>query len=214
MTATLNTFPALNTLTSPRSWVMAVIVLLHLGFFWALSNGLSLKIVEIFPPPLQTDFIETKRPPPPERPIDEPTQFDRWTIVAPTPDPRFAREEDTSVTAQAMPEQIVRIEPAQEGPGQGVAPIVVEPTMDHRYFSEPIYPAAMIRQEKQGTVMLSVRVGANGRVLEVRLDESSGHPMLDESAIREARRWRFAAGTQDGQPTPMWTQIPVKFRLK
>ena len=57
-------------------------------------------------------------------------------------------------------------------------------------------------------------VGPNGKVLEVKLDRSSGYTLLDDSALREARRWRFVAGTQDGQPVAMWTKIPVTFRLQ
>ena len=42
MTATtINTFPSLHSWSSPRSWALAIIVLLHMGFFWALTHGLS-----------------------------------------------------------------------------------------------------------------------------------------------------------------------------
>src|SRR5688572_20787042 len=39
--ATINSFPSFHSLNSPRGWALAIIVLVHLGFFWALSNGLS-----------------------------------------------------------------------------------------------------------------------------------------------------------------------------
>lgn len=81
-------------------------------------------------------------------------------------------------------------------------------------MSEPLYPSSEIRAGNAGTVVLSVLVLENGRIGHVRLDHSSGHPRLDESAMREARRWRLRPGMRDGVPVAMWKQIPVTFRLK
>ena len=94
-------------------------------------------------------------------------------------------------------------------------PIVVQPEIDpRRGLSEPLYPAKEIRQEHAGTVILSVYVLGNGRVGEVRIEQSTGYPALDEAAAREARSWRLKPGTRDGVPVPMWKRIPITFRLK
>jgi TonB family protein len=37
---------------------------------------------------------------------------------------------------------------------------------------------------------------------------------LDESAMREARKWRMKPGLQDGVATAMWKRVPVTFQLK
>jgi protein TonB len=47
----------------------------------------------------------------------------------------------------------------------------------------------------------------------VKLERSSGFEKLDESAMREARKWRFIPGTSDGSPLAMWKQVPITFRL-
>jgi protein TonB len=95
------------------------------------------------------------------------------------------------------------------------APVVVEPRIDaRRGLSEPMYPPSEIREQHEGTVLLSVLVLPNGRVGDVRIDRSSGYPKLDESARREARQWRLTPGTRDGQPVQMWKQIPISFQLK
>jgi hypothetical protein len=38
---TVNAFPPLHAFNSSRSWFLALIVLVHLGFFWALTHGLA-----------------------------------------------------------------------------------------------------------------------------------------------------------------------------
>jgi periplasmic protein TonB len=94
------------------------------------------------------------------------------------------------------------------------APVVVEPRIDSRRgLSEPFYPPGEIRQGHEGTVVLSLHILADGRVGEVKLQSSSGYPKLDESAMREAKRWRFVPGTSDGSPLAMWKQVPITFRL-
>jgi protein TonB len=83
-----------------------------------------------------------------------------------------------------------------------------------RGWSEPVYPASVIRDGIEGTVIMSLQVLENGRVGEVRVEKSSGDRRLDESAVREARRWRFVPGTRDGVPVVFWKQVPVTFRLQ
>jgi protein TonB len=100
-----------------------------------------------------------------------------------------------------------------EGPGSG--PLIVEPEIDPRYpFTEPEYPVSEIRQGHEGTVLLALQILPNGRVGAVRIDKSSGYLKLDESAAREARRWRMKPGTSDGTAMPMWKRVPIKFQLK
>ncbi len=61
---------------------------------------------------------------------------------------------------------------------------------------------------------LSVEVLPSGRVGQVRVEQSSGYVKLDESAVREARKWRMKPGMQDGVATAMWKRVPITFRLK
>jgi protein TonB len=91
----------------------------------------------------------------------------------------------------------------------------MQPQIDPKQaLSEPMYPSRAIREGWVGTVVLSVFVLENGRVGDVRLDQSSGYAELDSSALREARRWRLMPGSRDGIPTAMWKQIPITFQLK
>ena len=80
-------------------------------------------------------------------------------------------------------------------------------------LSEPIYPASEIRAGHTGTALLLLEILPNGWVGQVRLEQSSGFGKLDQSAMREARKWRFVPGTRDGIPVTLWKQVPIKFEL-
>ena len=107
-----------------------------------------------------------------------------------------------------MPHEVVR-----EAPGAG--PLIVEPQGDPRFpFTEPEYPVSEIRLGHEGTVWLSIEILPTGRVGLVRIDQSSGFVKLDDSAVREARRWRMKPGMQDGVATARWKRVPITFQLK
>lgn len=210
---TVNAFPPLHAFNSERGWFIALIVLLHAGFFWGLTHGVTIGSVQITPPLIVVDPVPTKPPPKPQpfKPV-EPVVRHVWvpTPVAPVlpPDeiggPRLLTLEPTP----PLPPPTV-----SEGPGSG--PLIIEPELDPRYpFTEPEYPVSEIRQGHEGTVLLALQILPNGRVGAVRIDKSSGYLKLDESAAREARRWRMKPGTSDGTAMPMWKRVPIKFQLK
>jgi len=57
-------------------------------------------------------------------------------------------------------------------------------------------------------------VDRNGRVCELRIHTSSGHPILDRAALRGVRNWCFSPGTINGQPSDMRVRVPVRFQLR
>jgi TonB family protein len=68
----------------------------------------------------------------------------------------------------------------------------------------PLYPALARRLKLEGEVWLSVHVAADGRVLEARIARSSGHRVLDATAVESVEKWRFEPATLDGQPVADW----------
>lgn len=215
MSVTINTFPPLHALNSSRSWVLAIIVLLHLAFFWAFSSGLGQQLITAFEK--RSEFIplqEVKPTPPPPAPPRKPVDIVRNTIFVPTPPEPMPIDPSEQSTAPVIIDNQPQPSSATVGPAP-VEAVVVRPEIDpRRGLSEPMYPAKEIRQEHTGTVILSVYVLGNGRVGEIRIEQSTGYPALDEAAVREARTWRLKPGTRDGVPVAMWKQIPITFRLK
>lgn len=78
----------------------------------------------------------------------------------------------------------------------------------------PAYPAAARRRGLEGIVLLEVLVDPAGRPAEVRVVQSSGHELLDHSALKSVGKWRFRPATRAGRPQQMWVQVPVRFRLQ
>lgn len=214
MSVTINAFPPRHAFTSARSWFLAIIVLLHVGFFWVLNSGLSQSFVTVITEPFKVIFPDdNKKAEPPPKPIPVDFKPVEQPVAIPPPTPvSFADPDDqTRITGVEMPEPTVL--PSKPTPEP--RPMVTLPQIDQRHgLSEPLYPPQEIRLSHTGTVLLSVYVLENGRVGEVRLDQSSGYERLDESALREARKWRFEPGMRDGSPVAMWKQVPIRFRLK
>ena len=44
---TVNAFPPLHAFNSSRGWFLALIVLLHAGFFWALTHGVTFGVISL-----------------------------------------------------------------------------------------------------------------------------------------------------------------------
>lgn len=54
------------------------------------------------------------------------------------------------------------------------------------YMAQIVYPAAALRREQSGTGVLRVTIARDGRVLEWRLVQSTGHGRLDDEIRRVA----------------------------
>ena len=94
-----------------------------------------------------------------------------------------------------------------------------EPLVESRYDvaalnnPKPPYPLAARRQGAEGRVLLRAQVLEDGRCAEVRIVRSSGHTLLDESALATVRRWRFVPATRAGTPVAASVDVPISFRL-
>ena len=196
-----------------RGLVFAVIVLLHVGMFWVLNSGLSHQIINVVLGPIETRMIEEapkdeEPPPPPPPKIETPPPF--------VPPPEIAIEIPVDAPPTKAIQQTTQERPKAQPPIAPPAPIArTAPRSDtRRPLTQPEYPPSSRRAGEAGTVILEVYVLANGRVGEARVKQSSGHPRLDQAAVREVKRsWRLVPGTENGKAVPMWGQFAVTFKL-
>jgi periplasmic protein TonB len=77
---------------------------------------------------------------------------------------------------------------------------------------DPEYSDEARQAKYQGTVMLWVVVGTDGRPREIRVQRSLGMG-LDEKAIEAVRGWKFRPGMREGVPVAVQVNIEVVFRL-
>ncbi len=79
---------------------------------------------------------------------------------------------------------------------------------------EPYYPATAREQGWQGTALLKVLVLKNGSVGSLEILRSSGYAILDRSALKAVKEWKFIPAHKDGQPVEIGVEVPVTFRLE
>jgi protein TonB len=77
----------------------------------------------------------------------------------------------------------------------------------------PEYPEAARRAGEEGTVVLEVEVGADGRPGEITISRRSGSRDLDRAAVDAVRGWTFEPAIRDGKPVASTVQVPVDFRI-
>lgn len=75
------------------------------------------------------------------------------------------------------------------------------------------YPAEAREQGLEGTLKLKVQVSASGAVVGATLAKSSGHGILDQSALSNVYDCNFEPAEKDGVPIASKVIIPVRFRL-
>jgi protein TonB len=78
----------------------------------------------------------------------------------------------------------------------------------------PSYPASARRARAEGTTLLRLLVLADGRVGEVMIEKSAGHPDVDRAAADAVRHWRFEPARRRTETVPSWVEQPVEFRLR
>ncbi|MBS1186824.1 MAG: hypothetical protein H6R04_842 [Burkholderiaceae bacterium] len=79
---------------------------------------------------------------------------------------------------------------------------------------KPEYPLLARQNDEQGTVLLRVLVSENGRASKVQLAQSSGYPLLDQSALSAVQSWRFRPATRNSQPVAEWYRLAIPFKLR
>ncbi len=77
---------------------------------------------------------------------------------------------------------------------------------------DPEYTQQAKKARIEGTVLLYVKVGTDGRAHRIQVLKGLGYG-LDAKAIAAMHRWRFRPGRKNGVPVVTPATIEVKFRL-
>jgi len=163
----------------------------------ALMNGLGGKIMEVIQPPTIVAMLPPVEPE--EKPRDDtPLEIDTpLTMPEPVWKPEeFEADRKSSITVAAGTEVIVPPGPTVVATAATPAPLAPKLLK----AAPPPYPAAAIRGHEQGITGLEVCVDARGRVTSASLAQTSGHPRLDEAALKWVRTAHFTPGSAGGAP--------------
>ena len=199
--------------SSRRLTGVAITVVLHIALIYALIHGLARKIVEIVTPPLETKIIEEikppadKPPPPPPKLVTPPPPF----VPPPEVNIQMPMQQAPTITAVAptpppTPAPFVPTPPRQ---ALATAPVVNAASCD-----KPEYPPAARRANETGTVLLNFLIDVNGKVIDSKIERSSGSRRLDEAARAGLELCNFRPATLDGRAQRAWARIEYVWRLE
>lgn len=78
---------------------------------------------------------------------------------------------------------------------------------------KPHYPLISRRMGQTGEVHLKLCINSDGKVRDVQLTKTSGHELLDQSALKAVSRWRFSAASSNNSFFECY-RIPIRFTLE
>lgn len=171
-------------------WALVISILLHALLIAApawrgKSRAQAPLTVSLREPPAAPE-------PAPQVPVQEsprlilPEKAPRLSAARPAPEP-VARQ---TVSLQRLSGQAARIA------GEQMA-------------RELLYPVEAIERGLQGEALVLLFLDESGNAVAARLEESSGHPLLDDAAVRAARTLRALPSS-----APREALLPVRFRLR
>ena len=200
---------------------ITVVVLLHVFIVYALVTGLARKVVEVIKQPIETKIIEEIKPPPP--PPDKPLPPPPPKVLAPPPP--FIPPPEVQVQQQPQPNTISAVSNVQpDNPvlprpvaaevSPAATPVRVAAVTDFSSCAKPEYPRNSQRNEETGTVVLQFLIGVDGRVIDSKVQKSTGFKDLDKAARQALSLCKFKPGTTDGKPEQSWTKVEYVWKLE
>jgi protein TonB len=97
-------------------------------------------------------------------------------------------------------------------------PFTVAPNLKNRddvgRALEREYPPLLRDAGVGGKVEVWVRISDKGEVEDVQIHQSSGHPALDEAAIKVGQVMQFTPAMNRDKQVPVWVSIPITFQVR
>ena len=192
---------------------LAITVVLHIVLVYALIHGLARKIVEVVSAPLETKIIEEIKPPE-DKPPPPPPKLT-------TPPPPFIPPPEVNIQMPIQQAPTISVAPSPTPPAAPVA-IAPPPPAEVRTAAvvqaasceKPEYPPAARRANETGTVRLQMLIDENGKVVDSKVERSSGSRRLDEAARAALELCRFRPATVNGKPTRAWARLEYVWTLE
>jgi protein TonB len=157
----------------------------------------------------------------PTLPLRKPAAKHNVPLAAPNVAPLSAPAPSTPAQGPAVPAPSISTpEPTPQAPAAALetvpvphVPIRTAPMVDSRFCDKPEYPSQSRRFEESGAVVLNFLIDADGRVVQSKIEASSGYERLDEAARRALSLCRFKPGTVDGKPVKSWHTLKYVWQL-
>ena len=103
------------------------------------------------------------------------------------------------------PEEVMKVCSQKNPPPCATPPHVIE-------APDPDYSKEARKKKIQGTTVLWLTVGTDGRAHNIRVARALGYG-LDAEAIKAVSQWKFTPSTSNGIPVPVQINVEINFRL-
>lgn len=77
--------------------------------------------------------------------------------------------------------------------------------------AKPDFPTHWMSDGDSGDVLIAFLVGTDGKVVESKVLESSGHRRVDRASARAGERCKFKPAARNGQAATGWAKIQYKW---
>lgn len=213
--------PAAIRIDPSRILAFSTAIALHLLAAALLLIPLAYRAAPALPKPDEPRWVLPAEITPPPTP---PPAIEQLSVREPPPVPTFPIEariplpEPIAPAVDATP-SIAAPTTSTAAPATAIsspAPAVIDGVqLQYLQAPPPSYPSRALRDRQQGTVLLRVLVGVDGTPIEVSVQGSSGHRLLDQAARAQVlRHWRFRPAMRDGVAVQAVGVIPLEFSLQ
>ena len=228
---------------SPRDWAVSALLhasLLGAALWWGLEQAPAVERLEVAvrwaapPPPAPVPPQVAPEPPAPQpapaprqRAVaaHRPTPAPRAPVQAPQPQAEPLRSEPSVATpvataAAEAPRAVAAVAPP--APPSVTAPPAPQNDQDYQQWRAQLeqalqqgkrYPASARRMGQSGTVVVHLRVGADGSLQHCMLHHSSGFKALDHAAEQLVRSVAQALAAQMAPGRAIDLRIPIVYEL-
>jgi protein TonB len=135
------------------------------------------------------------------------------SVSKPEPLKTLPKDKDGTETAKTVESSSPPVSSSVAGPANAQ-------TIDADYKAaylknpKPPYPPLAVKMRLEGKVTLRAEVLPDGKAGRVAIESSSGHEILDQSALQTVKQWQFTPARKDGVIIPQVVRIPLNFNLK
>lgn len=195
---------------------VALVVAIHAVIIFALvqvrshfvrKQETAMAVVNLSPPAPPPPAADTPPPPPPQ--VVAPKPIVQTPVPAPviatTPIPMPVTPQPVAVTAPAPPVPVAAAPSVVRASDLGTRMVAGKP---------PRYPIESRRKHEQGTVVLALTLGVDGRVESINVSRSSGFARLDDAARDAVKGWRWEPTMVNGTPARVMGVVEIPFVLK
>lgn len=200
---------------------LGLIILLHIGFFYAIQSGLVRQAAETFPKEIFATFITSEAPKPPA-PAPAPALPKTVPVIQKAPPKTHipvvnntpAPNAITTPLVAAAPDPALTSMPSNlQAPAAPSQPKTISSGVEYIQAPQPEYPPSSRRMGEEGKTILRVLVNDRGRADRVEIQKSSGSPRLDDAARQAVIRALFKPYMEDGKAVSVYAIVPIKFQL-